>query len=71
MRGPGDTIPVPRGNTETEEGEVRIVEIGRTIAGRVLKVVTTDRQDKIRVVTAFAPTARESNEYLREALEQG
>jgi hypothetical protein len=35
-----------------------------------LKVVTTDRQDKIRVVTAFAPSAREANEYLKEALEQ-
>ena len=57
-------------NTETEDGEIRIVEIGRTVAGRVLKVVTTDRQDKIRVVTAFEPSAREANEYRRKTLEQ-
>ena len=57
-------------NTETEDGEIRIVEIGRTVAGRVLKVVTTDRQDKIRVVTAFEPSAREANEYRKETLEQ-
>ena len=57
-------------NTETEDGEIRIVEVGRTVAGRVLKVVTTDRQDKIRVVTAFEPGAREANEYRRKTLEQ-
>ena len=55
---------------ETETGELRFVEIGRTAAGRVLKVLTTDRQDKIRVVTAFAPSAREADEYRREVLEQ-
>jgi len=57
-------------DTETEDDEIRFVEIGRTASGRVLKVVTTDRQDKIRVVTAFEPGAREANEYRRKTLEQ-
>ena len=57
-------------DTESEGGEIRFVEIGRTASGRVLKVVTTDRQDKIRVVTAFEPNAREANEYRREVSEQ-
>ena len=57
-------------DTDTEDGELRIVEIGQAATGRVLKVVTTDRQDKIRVVTAFEPSAREAIEYRMETLEQ-
>ena len=57
-------------DTDTEDGEIRIIEIGGTAAGRILKVVTTDRQDKIRVVTAFEPSAWEAKEYRRELSEQ-
>ena len=57
-------------DTDTDDGEMRFVEIGRTAVGRVLKVVTTDRRDKIRVITAFAPGPREANEYRKQVLEQ-
>jgi uncharacterized DUF497 family protein len=57
-------------DAHTEDEELRLVEIGRTAAGRILKVVTTDRRGKIRVVTAFAPSPKETRDYLRAMLEQ-
>lgn len=40
---------------EIVEGEERFVNLGATSQGRILLVVTTWREDRIRVVTAFAP----------------
>jgi len=57
-------------DTEDEDGEMRFVEIGRTASGRVLKVVTTERQDKIRVIPAFDPSPREANAHRMEVSEQ-
>ena len=57
-------------DTEDHDVEMRFIEIGRTASGRVLKVVTTERQDKIRVITAFDPSPQESNEYRIEVSEQ-
>jgi uncharacterized DUF497 family protein len=39
---------------ETMEGEERITSIGRTGQGRFLVVVTTFRETRLRVITAFA-----------------
>jgi uncharacterized DUF497 family protein len=43
---------------EIVEGEERHVNLGATVNGRVLFVVTTWREDRIRVVTAFEPIKR-------------
>lgn len=42
----------------TRKGEERIVQLGRTEAGRILVVVTTWRQEKVRVVTAYPAIER-------------
>jgi uncharacterized DUF497 family protein len=39
---------------ETMEGEERITSIGRTGQGRFLVVVTTFRETRLRVITAFS-----------------
>ena len=38
---------------EIVEGEERYLTLGATVQGRVLLVVTTWREDRVRVVTAF------------------
>ncbi len=43
---------------EIVEGEERYLNVGATVQGRVLLVVTTWREDRVRVVTAFGPIKR-------------
>jgi uncharacterized DUF497 family protein len=43
---------------EIVEGEERYLNLGATTQGRVLLVVTTWREDRVRVVTAFEPIMR-------------
>jgi uncharacterized protein len=43
---------------EIVDGEERHVNLGATVKGRVLLVVTTWREDRVRVVTAFEPIKR-------------
>ena len=43
---------------ETVEGEERYLNLGATAQGRVLLVVTTWREDRVREVTAFEPIKR-------------
>jgi len=38
-----------------EDGELRYREIGETVTGRILVVVTTMRGNLVRVVTAYSP----------------
>ena len=51
---------------EIVEGEERYLNIGETIRGRVLLVVTTWREHRIRVVTAFEPIKRLTQIYHRQ-----
>ncbi len=44
-------------DTEAVGDEVRFVELGRTGNGRILRIVTTERAGRIRVVTAFPASA--------------
>jgi hypothetical protein len=44
--------PVDLGS-ETVDGEERLLNLGRTDGGRVLLVVTTMRENRVRVVTAY------------------
>jgi uncharacterized DUF497 family protein len=40
---------------DSDEGEERTTSVGQTNQGRVLLVVTTIRETRLRVVTAFPP----------------
>lgn len=51
---------------EIVEGEERYLNLGATAQGRVLLVVTTWRDDRIRVVTAFEPIKRLIQFYYQE-----
>lgn len=44
------------------EGEERIVQVGATDKGRILLVVTTWREEMIRVVTAY-PAPKQLREF--------
>jgi uncharacterized DUF497 family protein len=52
------------------EGELRFVYYGETDAGRMLAIVVTERDDDLRVVTAYAPDAGQRRDY-RKRREQG
>ena len=51
---------------EIVEREERYLNIGETIRGRVLLVVTTWREQRIRVVTAFEPIKRLTQIYYQQ-----
>lgn len=51
-------------NTEISKEEVRITSVGPTDKGRFLVVITTERDDLVRVVTAFPATRAYLNAYL-------
>jgi uncharacterized DUF497 family protein len=47
------------------DDELRFEEVGQTSAGRVIRIVTTDRDGELRVVTAFDVSATGKLAYLR------
>jgi uncharacterized protein len=51
---------------QLRNGEERIAQVGETDAGRILVVITTMRDDLIRVVTAFPAKERIRNVYLAQ-----
>ena len=51
---------------EIIEGEERHLNLGATVRGRILLVVTTWREDRVRVVTAFEPIKRLIHFYYQE-----
>jgi uncharacterized protein len=51
---------------EIVEGEERCLNLGATAQGRVLLVMTTWREDRVRVVTAFEPIKRLIQFYYQE-----
>ena len=52
-------------DAETINGEERITSVGRTNGGRILLVVTTIRESKLRVVTAFPAPKHLAEIYFR------
>jgi uncharacterized DUF497 family protein len=56
-----------------EDGEERYREIGETSTGRVLMILSTLRNERTRVITAFAPTRSLLLRYLafRESEQHG
>ncbi len=51
---------------EIIEGEERHLNLGATLRGRILMVVTTWREERVRVVTAFEPIRRLIQIYYQE-----
>lgn len=51
---------------EIFKGEERYLNLGATVRGRILLVVTTWREDRVRVVTAFEPIKRLIQFYYQE-----
>jgi len=51
---------------EIVEGEERYLNLGATVQGRVLLVVTTWRGERVRVVTGFEPIKRLVQFYYQE-----
>ena len=51
---------------EIVEGEERYLNLGSTSRGRILLVVTTWREDRVRIVTAFDPIKRLVEFYFQE-----
>ena len=51
---------------EIVEGEERYLNLGATVQGRVLLVVTTWREEGVRVVAAFEPIKRLIQFYYQE-----
>jgi uncharacterized DUF497 family protein len=51
---------------EIVEGEERYLNLGATVQHRILLVVTTWREDRVRVVTAFEPSKRLIQFYYQE-----
>ena len=51
---------------EIVEGEERYLNLGATVQQRILLVVTTWREDRVRVVTAFEPIKRLIQFYYQE-----
>lgn len=56
--------PLEFGLDAGESGEERLSYIGETATTRVLQVVITMRQERVRVVTAFEPTRQDKMLYL-------
>ena len=50
------------------EGEVRYVYYGETDSGRLLAIVLVERDEKIRVVTAYELDAGQKKDYLARRL---
>jgi uncharacterized DUF497 family protein len=46
------------------EGEVRYVYYGETVRSRLLAIVLTERDDKIRVMSAYGLDAGQKRDYL-------
>jgi uncharacterized DUF497 family protein len=48
---------------EIREGEERVIQVGATARGRIITIVSTLREHKVRVVTAFDASRRRRREY--------
>jgi uncharacterized DUF497 family protein len=59
--------PIPIYQQEVD-GEDRFVDYGETDSGRLPAVVFTERDDRIRVVTAYDLDAGQRRDYLRRRL---
>ena len=59
----GDPLSVTVADPDHSIDESRFVLIGRTVVGRTVVVVHTERGDNIRIISARLATRRESKDY--------
>jgi uncharacterized DUF497 family protein len=59
----GDPLSVTVADPDHSIDESRFVLIGRTVIGRTVVVVHTERGDNIRIISARLATRRESKDY--------
>ena len=52
------------------EGELRVLHYGETKAGRLLAIVATQHDDRVRVVTAYDLDAGQKRMYLEERIKE-
>ena len=50
---------------QSHETEDRVLCFGRTVSGRLLTVLYTERQDRIRVVTAYPMSSPQQKLYFQ------
>jgi uncharacterized DUF497 family protein len=63
-----DPLDIPP--LQVRNGEVRCMQLGETDAGRLLVVITTERDEKLRVVTAYDAEPRDRRYYAQQRREQ-
>lgn len=54
---------------QSVEGERRVVYYGETNAGRLLAIITTERRNLIRIVTAYDLDAGQKRDYLQRRVQ--
>lgn len=59
----GDPLAGTIGDPIHSDVELRFITVGRSAQGRVIVVVHTDREDKIRIISARPATRREKRTY--------
>ncbi|MPY89348.1 MAG: BrnT family toxin [Luteitalea sp.] len=59
----GDPFEVTIPDPDHSEGEARFLSLGLSEAGRLLVVAYTEREGKIRIITAREATSRERRNY--------
>ena len=58
-----DTLSITIANPDHSESEDRFIDIGMSHRGQLLVVSYTDREDRIRIVSARRPTRAERKSY--------
>jgi uncharacterized DUF497 family protein len=58
-----DTLSITIADPDHSESENRFIDIGMSHLGRLLVVSYTDRQDRIRIISARLPTRAERKSY--------
>lgn len=58
-----DPLALVRSDVEHSHGEQRFILLGRSIQGRLLVTVFTERGNKIRIISSRCATRHEVNDY--------
>ena len=61
----GDPMAITIDDPQVRSAEYRFVTIGRSVLGQLVVVVHTDRNDKIRIISARKATRAERSQYER------
>ena len=63
----GDPLSLTISDPDHSDDEERFVLLGESFSGRLLVVVHTERQERIRIISARLATGRERRSYEEEA----